>query len=92
MVYATIHMNISDDSKMAAYREKATGALAKYNGALVVTSLEATQLFGDTPWQLLGLLGFPDTESALGWKNDPELEELHALRQESVDYIIALTG
>lgn len=92
MVYATVHMNISDNSKMAAYRERANEALERYNGALVAASSEATLLFGETPHQLVGLLSFPNKESALRWKNDPELKSIHDLRQDSGDCNIALIG
>lgn len=92
MVYATIHMNISDNSKMAVYREQANSALIKHNGALVAASADATQLFGKESHQLVALLSFSDKASALNWKNDPELQDIHALRQDSGDCNIALIG
>lgn len=92
MIYATLHMNVTDNSKIAAYRKDAGSALAKHGGALVAASPEATVIEGKPAPNMVGILSFPDKKAALAWKNDPELQELHGLRQDSGESNIILVG
>jgi uncharacterized protein (DUF1330 family) len=92
MIYATVHMNVSDKSKIAAYREHAAGALAKHGGAVVAASPAPTLIEGQTPPNTIAILSFPSKEAALAWKNDPELSDIHALRIGAGQSDIALIG
>ncbi len=81
MIYATVKLTITDNDKFAAYAEKAGAALKKYNGAPFTQSKQPIVIEGsaETPSRSV-ILSFPDKESALGWINDPELADTHALR------------
>lgn len=82
MIYAYVALTITNPDSLAAYREKAGAALAKYDGTVVSASKETTVLEG-TPTlpDMAAILSFPDRDSALGWINDPELADVHALRR-----------
>lgn len=81
MIHAIVKLTITDAEKFAAYAERAGEALKKYNGAPIAQSKSPEVIEGDVvaPSRAV-VLTFPDKESALGWINDPELAEIHALR------------
>lgn len=92
MIYGTIHMNVTDDSKIAAYKEHASDALAKHGGKLLAATRQSTLIEGAEPPNLVGVLSFPDKQSALAWRNDPELQDLHGLRNAAGESNIILVG
>ncbi|MEP3049621.1 MAG: DUF1330 domain-containing protein [Roseibium sp.] len=80
-IQALALITVADKDTMGRYREKAADALAKHNGNVVAADpapvvLEAA---GDTP-NLAALLSFPNLEAAQSWINDPDLADVHALR------------
>ena len=89
--YAFVTLKVTNPDKMAAYREVAGPALAKYSAEPVQVSPNAVWLDGkdDTP-DVAVLLRFPDKDAALGWRNDPELAEVHDLRNASGECKILL--
>jgi len=83
-VQAIVLLNINDMETMKKYREKAGEALAKHGGRVVSAGpvsivLEAA---GDAP-DVIALLEFPSVEKAQAWRNDPELANVHALRNKA---------
>lgn len=81
-VHAIVTLSISDPDTLAAYREKAGAALAKYNAQPLAVSQDAAIIEGDgTAPDVTVILTFPDRDHALGWINDPELASTHALRR-----------
>lgn len=81
MIYATVKLTIKDADMFSAYAERAGEALKKYGGAPVAQSTSPMVIEGsaEAPTRAV-VLTFPDKESALGWINDPEFAEVHALR------------
>ena len=80
-VQAIVMIYVFDKEALAQYREVAGDALAKHGGKLVAAGpspavLEAAM---DEP-NVMALLEFPSLEAAQSWRNDPELEAVHALR------------
>ncbi|MEP3348021.1 MAG: DUF1330 domain-containing protein [Litoreibacter sp.] len=93
MIYAIAHLTVTDPDLMAQYREVAGAALAKHGGKVETATGEFTTLDGNpTPPNVAALLSFPDKESALGWANDPELADVHALRRGAGSSDIMLLG
>jgi uncharacterized protein (DUF1330 family) len=91
LVYATIYMTIDNAASLAAYREKAGDALVKHGGALLAAAPSPTVLEGNLSAPgMAGVLSFPDRDAALGWINDPELADVHALRRGAGDSSIIL--
>ncbi len=82
--YAIVTLKITAPEQLAAYRERAGEALAKYCGAVAQASSELTLLEGgpDLP-QLAAILTFPEKASAKAWIDDPALADIHALRRGS---------
>lgn len=93
MIYAYVQITVTDNASFAAYAEKAGAALAKYGAKPEAMSTEPTKLEGDEPAPGRAvLLSFPDRDAALGWINDPDLAETHALRRASGPCEITLIG
>ncbi len=93
MIYAYAMLTVSNPDALAAYREQAGAALAKHGGKIESASAEFTVLDGspDAP-NVAALLSFPDKSAALAWAQDPELSDLHALRQSAGASDILLLG
>ena len=77
-------MIIKDHDALARYRDKAGAALARHGGSVVsagpvATVLEAAGAAPDT----VALLSFPSTDAAEAWRNDPDLADVHALRNKA---------
>ncbi|WP_368186459.1 DUF1330 domain-containing protein [Aestuariibius sp. HNIBRBA575] len=82
--YAIVTLTVNDAETLAQYREKAGAALAKYDAKPLHVSPDATVIEGDiTAPDVTVILTFPDRDKALGWINDPELANVHALRRGS---------
>lgn len=82
MIYAYAALTVTNPESLAAYREKADAALALYGGSVVSASKDLSALDGAPSLpDMAAILSFPDRESALGWINDPELADVHALRR-----------
>ncbi len=85
-IYAVAQINVTNPEKLAQYREHAAQALTKHNGQIVTAGAIQEYLEKNSDIQdsnapdIAALLSFPDKEAALAWKNDPELQEIHALR------------
>ena len=93
MIYAYAELTVTNPDALAQYREKAGEALAKHGGKVEAASGEFTVLDGapNAP-NVAALLSFPDKPAALAWANDPELKDIHALRQSAGASDILLLG
>jgi uncharacterized protein (DUF1330 family) len=93
MIYAVVQLTITDPEKFAAYAAKAGPALKKWGAEPVAMSTQPTRLDGEGPAPGRAvLLSFPDKEAALGWIEDPEFAEVHALRRAAGDISTILIG
>jgi len=80
-VQALALITVTDRDTLSAYREKAAEALARHGGSLVAADPEPLVLeaASDTP-DIAVLLSFPSADAARAWREDPELVDVHALR------------
>ena len=80
-VHALALIIVTDKDAPGAYREKASDVLAKHGGSVVGADPEPMVLeaSGDTP-SVIALLAFPSADAAKAWREDPELADVHALR------------
>ncbi len=84
MVYAFVQITITSPETFAEYAKAAGPAMAKYGATAQAMSTEPVRLEGDNPLPTRAvLLSFPDKDAALGWANDPDLQDTHALRRGS---------
>lgn len=84
MVYAFVQITITDPERFAEYAKAAGPALAKYGGKPEAMTTEPIRMEGDAPAPTRAvLLSFPDKDAALGWINDPEFADIHAIRRSS---------
>lgn len=80
-VQALAMITVTDKETLGAYREKAADALAKHGGSVVAADPEPLVLeaANDAP-NITALLSFPTTDAAKAWREDPDLADIHALR------------
>ncbi|MFV1570218.1 DUF1330 domain-containing protein [Phaeobacter sp. JH20_02] len=82
MAYVYVNLLLQDPETMAAYREKAGAALQKHGAKVLVSTPQQTVIEGTRDATGIGvILQFASPEAAKGWINDPELQDVHALRQ-----------
>jgi len=93
MIYAYAKMTVTNPQALADYREVAGAALAKHGGKVEGGAAEFTVLDGapEAP-DVAALLSFPDKDAAIAWSNDPELQDVHALRRSAGGSEILLLG
>lgn len=78
--------SIKDQDMLTRYREVAGEALAKYGATVTSSTSPPSQLDGsEAVPQALILLSFPSRKAAEDWRNDPELAEVHAMRNAGMD-------
>lgn len=93
MIYAVVRLTVTDPETFAAYAAKAGPALAKWGAKPAAMTTEPTRLEGAAPLPgRVVLLSFPDREAAMGWINDPDIADVHALRRRSGNSEIVLIG
>lgn len=80
-VQALALITVTNREILAKYREAAGEALAKHGGKVLAgdPSPVILEAAGDVP-DLTALLSFPSMEAAKGWREDPALADIHALR------------
>ncbi len=83
MIYVTAQLNIENRDTLDEYRSKAGPAMARHGGTVVASVPGPTLLEGKDGPDIAALLSFPDRDAALAWINDPEIANVHALRQAS---------
>ena len=92
-VYCVCQAKDVDGEILAKYREHAPSALKKHGGSVVVNTRNLIALDGTTDANdAIVLLSFPSEEHAKSWRNDPELEFVHDLRNSSGHWTIQLLG
>ncbi|WP_029066292.1 DUF1330 domain-containing protein [Labrenzia sp. DG1229] len=93
-VQALAMITVTDKETLGAYREKAAEALAKHGGSVVAADPEPLVLeaANDAP-NITALLSFPTTDAAKAWREDPDLADIHALRNKGgKSTIVVLPG
>ena len=77
---------LRDPETMAKYRGVAADALAKHGGKIIQPPTSPERLEGSAaaPHAFV-LLTFPDGAAAKAWRDDPDLQEVHALRHAGAD-------
>lgn len=93
MIYAYAKLTVTNPEALSQYRDKAGEALARHGGKVEASAKEFTVLDGapDAP-NVAALLSFPDKASAIAWAEDPELNDVHALRRSAGGSEILLLG
>ena len=84
--------SLKDEATFSEYRKVAADALAKHGGKIVVPPSAPITLDGDDNPKALVLLSFPSKAAAQAWRDDPELQDIHAMRNAGVDMTIYAFG
>jgi uncharacterized protein (DUF1330 family) len=81
MTYAVVTLNITNTDALAAYGAQAGAALAKHGAKVAAGSAAPECIEGEAPVpDRVVILEFPDKDAAYAWINDPELKDVHDLR------------
>lgn len=90
-VQALAMITVTDKTTLGAYREKAAEALAKHGGGVVAADPEPLVLEAahDAP-NIVALLSFPSADAAKAWREDPDLADIHALRNKGGESTIVV--
>ncbi|MTI11135.1 DUF1330 domain-containing protein [Curvivirga aplysinae] len=80
-----------DQEALAKYREKAPIPLKKHHGKLLVSTPKVEVLEGQPEtYEASVILEFPTLEDARNWRQDPDLQSIHALRVGSGDWTVQI--
>tara|TARA_Y100000590_G_C15163445_1_gene804501 strand:+ start:189 stop:479 length:291 start_codon:yes stop_codon:yes gene_type:complete len=84
--------SVKDAETFGKYRDVAEEALAKHGGEIVVPPSTSVTLDGADNAQKVVLLSFPSMSAAQAWRDDPELQAIHAMRNSGVDMSVYAFG
>ena len=84
--------SVKDETKFGEYRKIAAEALAKHGGEIVLPPSPPVTLDGTDKPKAIVLLSFPSKAAAQAWRNDPELQDIHAMRNAGVDMTVYAFG
>ncbi|QFT00840.1 hypothetical protein FIV06_25645 [Labrenzia sp. THAF191b] len=93
-IQAIAMITVTDREALSAYREKAADALARHGGSVIAADPEPLVLEAaiDAP-NMVALLSFPTPDAAKAWHRDPDLADVHALRNKGgKSTIVVLPG
>lgn len=79
-----------DASKMPAYAAAAAPTLAVFGGEMVHRGSFQCVLLGETAPHALGVLRFPDVQSAKAWFASPAYQAIAPLREEAAEMTFVL--
>lgn len=82
-VYALNLFDLADNDDYLAYSRRSPAEVARYGGRVVALGHVGDELIdGATPArQALVLVEWPDRDALQGYRDDPTLTDLHALRE-----------
>ena len=84
--------SLKDEATFGEYRKVAAEALAKHGGKIVVPPSPPATLDGDDSPKAIVLLSFPTNAAAQAGRDDPELQDVLAMRNAGVDMTIYAFG
>ena len=79
----------SDVDSLKLYSQAAASTVKKFNGKFLAKGAIET-FTNDVPKKMKIILEFPDSESANGWYNSEEYQELIPLRDKGMDAVFHL--
>lgn len=85
-VYVVGQLNIHNPEDYEEYLAGFTPIFERYNGELLATSQQATEVLEGT-WAMprTVLMRFQDAETARAWYNDPDYQKLAEIRRRNAD-------
>lgn len=86
--YALITLVVKDTEKLSAYQAVGGPAVAKHGGKPIAGGPDTMPLQNPHGPTKGVVLQFPSPEHITQWLEDPELAEIHALRNEAADVTI----
>lgn len=86
--FLIFHSTVKDPEKFQIYAQSVSTTLATYNGLVVQKGKVAGVLEGEHEHRAVGILKFPDLDTALGWYNSPDYQSLIANRNAAANMTI----
>ncbi len=81
--YVIIQVNVTDEGKYEAYKQRTPASIEKYGGRFLVRGGAQEDLEGTLEYSRIVLLEFPDVDRAKQWYNSPEYQEAKTLRADA---------
>ena len=88
--YVTVQLEITDTETFAAYRKVGGPAVAKHGGRPLSAGKASLLYDAGVGTMPSVLLEFPDKAAARAWMDDPDLADVHALRNKGAKASITL--
>ncbi|CAH1654175.1 MULTISPECIES: DUF1330 domain-containing protein [unclassified Chelatococcus] len=80
--YVVIEVEVTDPTVYEEYRVQVPATIQKHGGKPLARGF-TERLEGDTPFNRMSVIEFPDAETARTWFESDEVRILNALRQKS---------
>ena len=79
--YLIVRLDISDEDKIAKYREVTPPIIKKYKGQFIARDSSVVTLEGNLESRRVVIIEFPSMTEAKGFYNSPEYQEAIKLRE-----------
>jgi uncharacterized protein (DUF1330 family) len=87
--HVVVQLTITDLEAFGEYRAVAGGAVAKHGGTVIAAGPGEVLADGGGT-SLCVIITFPSDDDARGWINDPELADIHAMRDRGAKSTIVI--
>ena len=88
--HVLVQVKVKDPEKLAAYSQAAVPIIAEHQGELILRSPVLEVMSGESDFERVILLKFPDAEAARNWYSSGEYQALIALREEGANMVFTL--
>jgi uncharacterized protein (DUF1330 family) len=78
--YVIANVDVHDAQMYERYKELTPTTIEAHGGRFIVRAGAVTELEGQSPFERLVIMEFPDAEAARAWYDSPEYQSLKALR------------
>jgi uncharacterized protein (DUF1330 family) len=85
--FMIFHVKIKDPDRFARYGACVGPTLEQFGGEVRLRGKVASTLAGEHDYHAVGMLEFPDRQSAEAWYNSPDYQALTALRDDAADVL-----
>ena len=89
-VYILVQATVKDSEKLAAYSQEAVPTITKHQGELLLRAPVLEVMAGESDYERVIILKFPDADTARNWYNCEEYQALIPLRDEGASMLFTL--
>ena len=90
VAYVVVQVKVKNSEKLADYAKAAGDTIAAHGGKFSVRAAVLETMTGKADFDRFVLIEFPDVDTARGWYQSPEYQELIPKRDEAADMVFVL--